>query len=356
MNRVKWVNVVFLSTVLVSSVGGTLVGLLLQHIGENYFINLLVSQFILIIPTLIYIIYYRIDIREAIRFRKIKMSNIFYLIIFAYLITPLMSLLSAISMLFSTNFITGEIGNIVNNSPLILSVFLVAFIPCVLEESVYRGIFYNEYRKINTRKAIVLSGLLFGLLHMNFNQFIYAFAMGMIFALLIEATDSIISSMIVHFVINATSVVQSYVTPKLIKVATEKGQSGLDTNHLSTGNYTRDDLLSAISVYAVISVVTTILAFMLYKQIAKKNGRLEHVNHILDFRNKTVTNSNSFNSDEYYFDKETYTYKKHTELQIIEQECNIQDNKQKLLSIPLTIGMAMCIILMIYREVIVRIS
>ena len=94
---------------------------------------------------------------------------------------------------------------------------MVAVIPSLFEESVYRGIFYNEYRKESPLKAILLSGFLFGIIHLNFNQFAYAFAMGIIFALIIGYRFNL-STMIIHLIINGNSILTLYLYPKLIEL------------------------------------------------------------------------------------------------------------------------------------------
>ena len=51
-----------------------------------------------------------------------------------------------------------------------------------------------------------MSGLVFGLFHLNINQFCYAFVIGVVFAFLVEATGSIWSSVLAHFAINTYSI------------------------------------------------------------------------------------------------------------------------------------------------------
>ena len=58
-------------------------------------------------------------------------------------------------------------------------------------------------------KAAFFTALMFGLLHMNINQMSYAIVMGILFFSLNEVTGSILSSMLVHFIINGISVVSS---------------------------------------------------------------------------------------------------------------------------------------------------
>lgn len=332
MNKIKAINIVFLATVAASFLGSFVNEFIGQFTGNSYLVRLLVGQIILIIPTLLYIVIYHLNIKETIRFHGIKWSNVILIIVFAYLIMPLMTLLSAISMLFATNTITDAVNEVVTSNPLVISLFAIAFVPAILEESVYRGIFYNEYRKANPWKGILLSGLLFGLLHMNFNQFIYAFVMGMIFALLIEATDSILASMIVHFVINGTSVVGTYILPKLnefLQKVTGQEQTAIDTNAL-----TAPELVPVIRYYAAVSVITTILAVIVYRNIAKNSGRFEVVMNMFkgNKRDRLMENNIKYSD----------------EGNII----SFQISNQRFITIPLIIGMVICLGIMIYTEVI----
>jgi len=145
----------------------------------------------------------------------------------------------------------------------------VAVIPAILEETVYRGVFFNEFRKMNPRKGVVLSGLLFGLMHMNFNQFIYAFVMGMIFALLVEVTDSIISSMIVHFTINGSSVILMYLLPKIQNLTNGVAKDNeLVSQTFNATQISNKALLPVVAFYGVLAVFSTIVAFFILKGIA----------------------------------------------------------------------------------------
>ena len=60
------------------------------------------------------------------------------------------------------------------------------------------------------KRQVLLSSLLFGLMHMNFNQAPYAFALGVAMAVLVEATGSLWSSVLMHVIFNAQSVLLMY--------------------------------------------------------------------------------------------------------------------------------------------------
>ena len=246
--------------------------------------QILFSQIVFALPAVIYLIVCGTNPFKALRVKRIKISNVFLLILFAYLIMPLISLINAISLVFSQNEIVGTITNVTDNSPLIVGILTVGLLPAILEESVYRGVLYNEYRKANPKIAIFLSALLFGLLHQNLNQFSYAFALGLIFALVIEATDSILSTMILHFVINSTSLVMNYMLPRILKAMEAfVGSDVMNAEEVLESALEGADKVTMIqSAYSLIvpAIISSILAFIVYRVIAKNENRYEEVKNI----------------------------------------------------------------------------
>jgi uncharacterized protein len=350
MNRVKQVNKVFLATVLLSILGSFIIDSWVSKLTDNYFIILLLSQLILIVPSVIYLVASKVNIATAIRFKKIKLSNIILIIVFAYLITPLMNLINAFSMMYVQNNTMDIMNNIVSNNGLLLSLFIVALIPSILEESVYRGIFYNEYSKISPLKGMLLSGFLFGIMHGNFNQFSYAFAMGVVFALLIEATDSILATMIVHFIINGTSIVLLSLYPKLLQILEEVyGTEQINADALMDSiNSGVGETLSfgyIISTYGIAALIGTILAFIVYKTIAKNSGRWDYI--------KSIFKKGIIATDHQSQILQTSDLDINNDANVNEQLTMITESsygKKRLLTISLVFGIIICIGLMIMNE------
>ncbi len=89
-------------------------------------------------------------------------------------------------------------------------IFTCAF-PALFEEFLHRGILLNAGKKYgNTRVALVVSSLLFGLMHLNINQFFYAAILGFLMGNVVLASNSIIPSIIIHFINNFLSTLVSY--------------------------------------------------------------------------------------------------------------------------------------------------
>lgn len=348
MNRIKSVNHVFLVTVLLS-LAASFLNSWVSLYTDNDIVLLMISQTLLVLPSILYLYTTRVNVAKAIRIHKISFSNVFLTILFAFLIMPLMSFINAISMLFVENDISGIANNIAQNNGFLLTLFMMAIVPCILEESVYRGIFYNEYSKVSPVKAIFLSGFLFGIMHQNLNQFSYAFAMGIIFAILIEATDSIIATMIVHFIINATSVIVLSVYPFLFRLLEKMyGKDTFNANELisSIQNPSVEEMTFGyiIQAYGFTALCSTILAFIVFRTIAKNSGRWEYI--------KSIFRKNSFIEQ----DRRTTEIPSQVNMtDLLSSSTNSDgtvEEKIKLMTPSLAIGITILLILTVLSEII----
>ncbi|MDK2809184.1 MAG: protease family protein [Clostridiales bacterium] len=265
MKQIRHVNETFLVTAIVAVLASFLFSLI-PMVKHSPLFRILLSQIMFVLPVGIFLLREAEPIKNLLRIHIIKKKTVGLLVLFAFMISPLLSFLNALSMLFTTNQVNGMMKELVSRYPFGVSFLVVAVVPAILEETVYRGVFYNAYRRQNIGMGIILSGLIFGLMHMNFNQFIYAFVMGMIFALLVEVTDSIFGSMVVHATINGSSVLLSYVMRD--SVSTEMEQTALGGHAI----------LYSIAFYGSIAIVTTGVAFWLLKIIAKSEE------HTLEYR------------------------------------------------------------------------
>lgn len=95
---------------------------------------------------------------------------------------------------------------------LMVNLISTAVLPALLEEMVFRGYVLQALRTQGDGIAIVLSSLLFALLHGNLLQIPFAFILGLVMAYLVLQTGNIWLSVILHFITNGLSVVLQYVT------------------------------------------------------------------------------------------------------------------------------------------------
>lgn len=88
---------------------------------------------------------------------------------------------------------------------LLLNLLFTAVLPGICEEVAHRGMLLRSYSSLGPWKAIMLSALMFGLLHVNIEQFFYATIIGIFLGVITIMSNSIIPAMIIHFINNALS-------------------------------------------------------------------------------------------------------------------------------------------------------
>lgn len=191
------------------NIAGGLLGSVLPFLKDEMF-GLVTGQMVLIIPTVIFMVKNRLNPLDFFPIKAIKVPTVILVVFFTYASYPLIALCNQISLLYSENIIDDTLGGMFQTYPLIVCVFAVALVPCIVEETIFRGVMYRSYKEAGIWKAVLFTAILFGMFHMNLNQMTYAMVIGIILAILNEVTGSMVSSVIMHFVINATSVVASY--------------------------------------------------------------------------------------------------------------------------------------------------
>lgn len=227
------------------------------------------AQVLYFAPVFVYLLVKGIRPGRWIPFKGIRISNILLTVLVTFLFMPLISFLNLFSMLFSTNFVSESAGEMAAN-PIWLNLLMVAVIPAVLEELVFRGVFYHAYREKGVIVGALASAVVFGLLHMNFNQFFYAFVLGLIFCMLIEITGSIFTTIIAHFVVNGWNVLLMAISGWLNQVVESAGET-------TSQELTNSDIMAVLSVYGWLAVICSSLAVCVMIWMAKRSGRIEHL-------------------------------------------------------------------------------
>lgn len=108
---------------------------------------------------------------------------------------------------------------------LLMSIFTIAVLPGVCEEFAFRGVLLSSLEPQGTRKAIVVSSLLFALLHGSIVGLPAQFLLGMVMAVLVVYCNSIYAGLIYHTTHNAASVIIDYINSMAPVDAAAQAQS-----------------------------------------------------------------------------------------------------------------------------------
>lgn len=273
MKNVAKANVLFTSTVLVYIILVYTIRLLPSGIF-SFNALLVLPEFILLIPSVCYLLFLRRDALDNNGYQKVSFFTSFMSVLFTFCMIPVVTLINMISSLFVDNSVTETVNYTVQSNPMLVNLILLALVPAVVEEFIFRGLIFNGYKKRNPLKAAVLSAMLFGLIHLNINQFSYAFVLGIIFALMTYVTGSIIPSTIAHFVVNGTTVVLSHLTANIdtesVNVNTEAAMQISEETAL----------IITFSVFTFLAVMGIAFGSVIFYFICKKNRGIESFKRI----------------------------------------------------------------------------
>lgn len=274
----KKVNWLFLTTLLVEAAVMAFM-YLCSDISLGIIESLLLSQLIVLVPTVLFLLGTRTDPGRLIAHNRPKFTTAFLVVVFTFLCMPAIIAVNAFSMLFVDNEVAG-LQSYMLSVPWWQILLMVGIIGPVSEEFVFRGVIYHGY-KTSQRfvGSMLLSALLFGLTHLNFNQMSYAVLVGIVSVLLLEGSGSIFYSMLFHICINTTNVVQMLVQKAQGTIMSQEESMAYieQTMHMPY----KQALAVSVSVYAVIAAGAAALAGCLFYLIVKKENRVQHMQQLL---------------------------------------------------------------------------
>jgi len=301
----KKVNWLFLTTLLVEAAVMAFM-YLCSDISLGIIESLLLSQLIVLVPTALFLFGTRTDPGRLIAHNRPKFTTTLLVVVFTFLCMPAIIAVNAFSMLFVDNEVAG-LQSYMLSVPWWQILLMVGIIGPVSEEFVFRGVIYHGY-KTSQRfvGSMLLSALLFGLTHLNFNQMSYAVLVGIVSVLLLEGSGSIFYSMLFHICINTTNVVQMLVQKAQGTIMSQEESMAYieQTMHMPY----KQALAVSVSVYAVIAAGAAALAGCLLYLIVKKENRVQHMQQLL--------------------------------------HGNTEEKRTKLISVPLVISVVLCLLYM----------
>ena len=228
-------------------------------------IRLFLSHFtVFFIPAVIYTIVTKSDIKGLFRLNKLHFKDILIIILLSFACQPIMNACSAISNLFFENNVSTLLFDIAD-TPILILLMLMALMPSITEEITLRGIVLSGYNDKSITKAALVNGLLFGIFHLDGHQFLYAAVVGFLLAYVVRITNSIFASMIMHFIINGTSVVMQQLIIKVYRLL------NMEEVLQQTQTVSFNEKLIVVKVWCVIGIVFIPAVFGLIGVLKKRN-------------------------------------------------------------------------------------
>lgn len=241
---------------------------LLQFAVQDRYLFMIVFYLVLLGLGIGYLKLGREDVKKRLHLKPLRPAAALLSVLLAFTILPFISLINNVSQLIFRDFITSSVSTASQNPW--LSILALSVLPGIVEEVLFRGVLYSGLRKARPIKGILLTALFFGIAHMNFNQFSYAFVLGLVLGLLLEASDSIYSCMLLHAAFNGVSVITSIIYGLT-------GNSALLDQTVSTAQR-----LQSIAILVPVSIAFLVLSALILIAISRLCGRFGYLKTWLD--------------------------------------------------------------------------
>lgn len=280
------------------------------ELANNIFSSNFLVEAIVILPILLYMFIAKEKPLSFIGFHKMKISSLFMVALFTFLSVPFITVLNLISQFWVENTAVSMMETLnIAQMPLGTVLLSTAVMAPLFEEVACRGLYYRSYRKSGSAfVAMILSALIFAAIHMNFNQAAYAFGMGIMAILLIEATGSLWASILYHGLINGSQTLMIY---SALKISPNLYSEQMDL-------ITQNTIMMSLAVYLVLAAITLPLAWAVLIWISGNEGKREELAAIWKIRKQKS----------------------------VQTEQNKQTKKDKMLTVPLILGLILSVAMM----------
>jgi len=223
------------------------------------------------VPTVIYCAIHRDKIKEILPMRRLGGLNVLMIVGMSLVIQPLFMLINLLSQFLFPNYIADVIADIALDGGLFVTLGIVAVVPSIFEEISFRGAGFAGFKHVNIRTAALINGLMFGMIHMNMNQFLYAFLLGAVFCYFMYYTKSLWAPILAHFIFNGTQSLIAFLALSFDPYALEAAEMAMSAD---------SEMLFASLFLGIIAVAFTagfIAIFIAFKKHNLKRNEAEGI-------------------------------------------------------------------------------
>lgn len=233
--------------------------------SKEIYSGMLITEYVIILlPNILYLNFKGYPIKDALRLNKISFKQIVFIILIIVFSYPIAVFLNFIVITILGNFTNVSPTSVpipTSNGEFLLGLFIIAAAPGICEEIMFRGTVMLGYDKLGYKKSIIITSILFGIFHFNAMNLLGPIFLGMILGLLVHKTNSILSSMLAHFLNNAIALsIGFFLTKYLSKLEVV---SIISVPEISE----KMEILLSFIFFGSIALVSAIIVIFLFKHI-----------------------------------------------------------------------------------------
>lgn len=231
--------------------------------------GLLITQFgLILLPSLLFILFTNKNFRYTLRLNRLKWSYLpilFGISITVYGVAIYLSLLWSMVLDAFGELIPSPLPPINTAWDYLKNILIVAGAAGLCEEVLFRGVMLRGYERLSIKKAIVVTSLLFGLMHVNIQNFIGPVILGFVIGYAVYRTNSILAGMVIHFLNNAISLTFAYIGTLLNNMS-----GGMADEFNTLSDFPADMKTMAVIVWTVIGLVCFAVMMLLLNILKKR--------------------------------------------------------------------------------------
>ena len=215
---------------LISTIAAMAIQIIVMSIDTEFynsylFLNLLspVALYVFALPALLIVIS-GVDAKRPEK-KKLGFGKWWLLFLISFGVMYIGAMIGDTVMEYASEIVGYDYSNglesIIDEDNIWLTAIFTVIVAPIGEELVFRKLIIDRTQKYGGMVCIVLSALMFGLMHGNFYQFFYCFGIGLILGYMYYSSGKIIPCMLLHAAINFMgSVVPTWLSPILEKLET----------------------------------------------------------------------------------------------------------------------------------------
>ena len=227
--------------------------------GSSYYVYLLLIQLATIgLPTLIFVLWGKKDIKYSLRLGRTSVAEILLSIGMAFFGYGVIIALNLLWVLFLSQFGTPQpstIPPIETGQNFLISLGVISIAPAVLEEFMFRGFIQRGYEKGSKVISILLTGVMFAFLHISIVSIPAIVLMGILLCFIAYRSNTVWTSMAYHLTNNAIAISLVYLSSLIMRFLPEDVE-GMST---SLTDIPYDELLIALVTWGVIGFFALLL-------------------------------------------------------------------------------------------------
>lgn len=188
--------------------------------------GLIATEAIMIAIPILYSIYIKSDLKNTFSFKIPKLKHLlgsFSVWFGGYFIINITTQI-LLALFPEQSKVLEAVNTSVMMDSLLASLIIVAVMPAICEEFLFRGFLLGAFRgesKISKVLSMIIVGILFGTMHLNFIRIVPTAMLGILFGYCVIASKSIWTGVFMHFLNNGFAVMTLYLNEHYLKIPVE---------------------------------------------------------------------------------------------------------------------------------------